>query len=70
MYGVRRGTRGGGRSAEQQLALSRGPGEGAGEEVSIALLLHRPPDTDRREGGAQSPPDQRTKNRTTVNTLR
>lgn len=30
---------------EQQLALSRGPGEGAGEEVSIALLLQRLPDT-------------------------
>lgn len=37
--------KGGGESGEQQLVHSRGPGEGAGEEVSIALLLQRLPDT-------------------------
>lgn len=43
-WGGALGLRGGG-PGEQQLALSRGPGEGAGEEVSIALLLQRLPDT-------------------------
>lgn len=40
-----------GGAKEQQLALSRGPGEGAGEEVSIALLLQLLPDT--THGGAR-----------------
>lgn len=39
---------------EQQLALSRGPGEGAGEEVSIAALLQRLPDTRSCGGGVQT----------------
>lgn len=46
------GWRGG--PGEQQLALSRGPGEGAGEEVSIAALLQRLPDTRSGGGGVQT----------------